>query len=120
MSLQQFSTIKSLQKNHSEFIEATEKFAYKTLELSSLGKKVNFLVMYAASLSIGKSEITKGCAILAIEQGVSIDELKGVCYVVSSLIGYPNVVDALGHLDEIVKRPVTVASAGKGACMICN
>lgn len=103
-----------------ELYKATEAYTFKALALSGLNREENFLVMLATMVAMGQKETIKGCVLRAIEEGISIDKLRGSCIAVISIVGYPKVMQALDIMREIETRPVKITEAGKDTCMICN
>lgn len=93
-----------LQKQHRKFFAAVEGLGKAIRKEGPIDEKTGHLIQLAAAATLRSEGAVHSHAKRALEAGATPQELHHAIILVTSTIGFPNVVAALSWVDDVISR----------------
>lgn len=93
---------RDLQENHPEFLEAVENLGKQTTRAGPLDDKTSHLIQLAAAATSRSEGAVHSHARRALEAGAKAEEIQHAIILLTSTIGFPNVVAALSWANDVI------------------
>lgn len=94
-----------LRKQHPKAFEAIENLGQAIRNEGPLDQRVTHLVQLAASAAIRSEGAVHSHARRALEAGATPSEVHHTLLLLTSTIGFPNVVAAVSWADDVMRKP---------------
>lgn len=94
-----------LRKQHPKSFEAIENLGQAIRNEGPLDRRVTHLVQLAASAAIRSEGAVHSHARRALEAGATPSEVHHALLLLTSTIGFPNVVAAISWADDVMRKP---------------
>ncbi len=94
-----------LRKKHPKAFEAIENLGRAIREEGPLDDRLSHLVQLAASAAIRSEGAVHSHARRALEAGATPAEVRHTLLLLTSTIGFPNVVAAISWADDVMRKP---------------
>jgi 4-carboxymuconolactone decarboxylase len=93
-----------LQKQHRKFFAAVEGLGKAVRKEGPIDEKTAHLIQLAAAATLRSEGAVHSHAKRALEAGATPQELRHAIILITSTIGFPNVVAALSWLNDVISR----------------
>ncbi len=92
----------NIQRRHPEFLSAVESLGKTLKKAGSINEKNAHLIQLAAAAAIRSEGAVHSHTRRALEAGAKMDEIYHAIILLTSTIGFPNVVAALSWADDVI------------------
>ena len=93
-----------LKKGHKKFFSAVEGLGKAVRQEGPINEKTGHLIQLAAAATLRSEGAVHSHARRALEAGATPQEIRHAIILVTSTIGFPNVVAALSWVDDVIAR----------------
>lgn len=92
-----------IKERYPDFLSAVESLGKTTKKVGPIDEKTAHLIQLAAAAAIRSEGAVHSHARRAIEAGAHAEEISHAIILLTSTIGFPNVVAALSWVDDVIK-----------------